>query len=113
MGRRSHRGLERHETLGRVRGVAPGEMKPAALLPLLVVLAACGSQAPGSAAHPSAPPAAQATPSATGHAAETLFAVLESSRADFAPDTIAIAGLDGRARAKTHFKPRPTPWVGP
>ena len=88
-------------------------MKPAALLPLLVVLAACGSQAPGSVAHPSAPPAAQATPGATAHAAETLFAVLESSRAEFSPDTIAIAGLDGRARAKTHFKARSTPWVGP
>lgn len=40
--------------------------------------------------------------------------VLEGGGPGFqAPDTIAIAGLDGYARAKTHFKHRVIPWVLP
>jgi hypothetical protein len=44
-----------------------------------------------------------------------LFVVLESSTGgsfSSAPDTIAIVGLDGRARAKARFKPRSIPFVG-
>jgi hypothetical protein len=90
--------------------------RPIVLLTLLALAAACGPSAttaarpaPGASGSPAAPPASTPAP-----ARETLFAVLERSRSDaFSPDTVAIAGLDGRARARARFKPRATPWVAP
>ena len=85
------------------------------LLPLLL-LTACGPQAPQTSSHPgaTAPPAASPSPGAAARAPETLLVVLESSGGvGKAQDTIAIAGLDGYARAKTRFKPLATPWVLP
>jgi hypothetical protein len=86
------------------------------VLTLLVLAAACGPPAT-TAARPASPaasgsPAAVPPSSTPVPAGETLFAVLERSRSDaFSPDTVAIAGLDGRARAKARFRPRATPWV--
>ena len=78
-----------------------------------VVLAACGNQTarPGASTSPST----RAT--ATASASEPLFAVLETRRSGVpswnqsSPDTIAIAGVDGRARAKATFTPRSLPIV--
>lgn len=45
---------------------------------------------------------------------QLLFAVLEAKGTTnaFQRNTVAIAGLDGYARAKTTFTPMPLPWVG-
>jgi len=92
-------------------------MKRTALLIPLALLAACGPQAPASSGRPgpTAPAATAApTPSATPRTPEPLMVVLEASGGAGKPiDTIAIAGLDGYARAKTRFKPHATPWVLP
>lgn len=69
----------------------------------------------GVTASPSSPatasPSAPASPT-VGHA--LLFAALEAkgSSNPFQWNTVAIAGLDGYARAKTTFKPLPSPYVG-
>jgi hypothetical protein len=44
-------------------------------------------------------------------AAATLFAVLEAPGQFKQNTTVAIAGLDGYARAKTHFTPRSYPYI--
>jgi len=102
---------------------------------MVVILAACGSpsghQASSSVqsnATPTATPVATstissptpsssptqtpaATPSALPAPPPTLYAVLEAP-AQYAQDTtVAIAGLDGYARAKTHFTPRSIPYL--
>ncbi len=70
----------------------------------MVLMAACGQSAPSSAtAHPSA-----VTPSPTNSTG--LFAVLEA-RQHQGFDTIAIAGIDGYAKAKTAFAPRAVPQI--
>jgi hypothetical protein len=53
-------------------------------------------------------PAAKVTPSP---AAATLYAVLEAPTPNAQNTTVAIAGLDGIARAKTHFSPRSIPYA--
>jgi hypothetical protein len=74
-----------------VRGPGTGVRRPAQLRP-------CAPAGSSPAAAPAGP----------------LFVVLESSQgAGHLPDTIAIAGLDGYAKAKTHFKPSGFPWVAP
>ena len=73
-----------------------------------LVLAACGS----AGTHPGS-----TTPSLTPSVSGPLFAVLETQRAGVpssnqgSPDTIAIAGLDGKAIAKTTFAPAAKPSV--
>jgi hypothetical protein len=75
---------------------------------MVVIVAACGSS-PGrqasSSAQQSAPPSAPASPS------PTLYAVLEASAQNEQNSTVAIAGLDGNARAMTHFTARSSPYV--
>ena len=90
-------------------------MRRCCLVVPLFVLAACAAPGPTSASRPSAPPAASPGVTATSRVpSEPLFVVLESSSGSLlAPDTIAIAGLDGYARAKTRFKPHAAPWVLP
>jgi hypothetical protein len=82
----------------------------------IVVLSACGKQStvsPTTKAAPSTPlsGSATATPSKG-----LLYAVLESrtktSDGFSLDDTVAIAGLDGYARAKTTFTPLTPPYVG-
>lgn len=89
-----------------------------ALLGLLAM--GCGSsavaqpQASPSASSVSsiASPSASATPNATpSPAATTLYAVLEAPALNAQNTTVAIAGLNGVARAKTHFIPRSTPYA--
>jgi hypothetical protein len=103
----------------------------AAILGLLVM--ACGSSAVGttqaspsasniSSPNPSSSPDATptVTPSALASAltckaskppCSTLYAVLEAPGQYKQNNTVAIAGLDGYARAKTHFTPRSYPYV--
>ena len=84
------------------------------------LLAGCGkAQAPASTSTPTPEPSPSATARATASAspsAELLYAVLEShtkSTSGFVPfDTVAIAGLDGYARARTTFTPLTAPYVG-
>jgi hypothetical protein len=105
------------------------------LLATVVILAACGSPS-GRQASSSAQP--NATPTATPVAASTissptpsssptqtpaatpwalpapppnLYAVLEAPAQYAQNTTVAIAGLDGYARAKTHFTPRSIPYL--
>src|ERR1700738_61436 len=95
------------------------------LLVGLALLSACGSPAatvpPG---HPSPTPpnaATNITPPPT--TSEVQFVVLEARGphsqmgpepgAQDAHDRVAIVGLDGVARAKADFTPRPIPQVGP
>jgi len=104
-------------SVGRVASVACSEMKPSVLVLPTLLLVACSSPGPVSASKPSSHPTASAaaSPSATpapNH--EQLLVVLESSGGPAKQaDTIAIAGLDGVARAKAHFKPRSVPWILP
>lgn len=111
-------------------------MKAIVLAAILVIGAACG-QAPARsasavvspspaatiAASPGASPSAvaSASPTANPSASATpkvsptlLFAVLEAKGTSNAwtYNTVAIAGLDGYARAKTTFTPMPVPSVG-
>jgi hypothetical protein len=52
-----------------------------------------------------------ATPSALPAPPVTLYAVLEAPAKNTQNTTVAIAGLDGYARAKTHFIPRSVPYL--
>ena len=88
------------------------------VLPLLLLAGCGGTSGPASASRPGAPavgsPRAAAPSAAPAAHPEALFVVLESSGGPTAqPDAIAIAGLDGVARAKAHFKARTMPWVAP
>jgi hypothetical protein len=62
---------------------------------------------------PTVSPTATATAAATPSAApaQTLYAVLEAPAQNAQNTTVAIAGLDGYARAKTHFTPRSYPYA--
>ncbi len=73
----------------------------------MLLLTACGSGTPSAVASPRTSP----QPSAAG---PLLFAALEAqgSSSPYEWNTVAIAGLDGYARAKATFKPMPTPYVG-
>jgi hypothetical protein len=77
---------------------------------LLLVAVACGSSQPQATS--SSSPSPSVTPSSTPRA--PLFAALETNAdaAQFQWNTVAIAGLDGIARAKTTFAPMPIPYVG-
>ena len=92
---------------------------------LLVLTAACG-QMPGTATsasatpvvtasptvRPTAAPSAKSSPQTTPRPSATLlFAVLEAKGTpnSWTYNTVAIAGLDGRARAKTTFAPIANP----
>src|ERR1700716_2244806 len=81
----------------------------------LVVLAACGKQSAQNPPHSTSSPSPSPSVS-TPSSKEFLFAVLESHTKS--PDgfglyeTVAIAGLDGFARAKTTFAPLTPPYVG-
>jgi hypothetical protein len=80
----------------------------APLFVTLLTLTACGVvQTPQAA--PQASPQASQTPSAPQ--AEFLFAVTESNPFPSQPNTVAIVGLDGIARAKATFSPRVGPIV--
>ena len=62
-------------------------------------------------ASPSTAATPAGTPSASPSPLSTLYAVLEAPRGFAQNNTVAIAGLDGYARAKTHFTPRSTPYA--
>ena len=74
---------------------------------ILLLATACGSGTPTAVASPS--PSPQASP-----ARPLLFAALEAKATGdaFEWNTVAIAGLDGLATAKTPFTPMPVPYVG-
>jgi hypothetical protein len=87
---------------------------------MMLMAVACG---PAQAQHATSPLAAIATPSATAAAsplpqastsATLLFAVLEAKipGSQYTWNTVAIAGLDGHARAKATFTPMPVPVIG-
>ena len=97
-----------------------------ALVGLLLLLSACGqAPSPVALATPSAPATAGSSPSPASSPSPTsrptptppgtlLFAVLEA-KIPGSPNTwntVAIAGLDGYARAKTTFIPMPSPDLG-
>ena len=97
----------------------PGFSRWPFLLLAATVLAACApTHSPGAAATTSLPSASvsASAASSSGPAPELLFGVLEShsKAAEGFPlfDTVAIAGLDGYARAKTTFSPLTPPYVG-
>jgi hypothetical protein len=104
--------VRRHRT-----GMTATSLLRILLVGALMAASACGSRttaarsaspAPGHAIGATTPPAAP-TPT------EPLFVTLESSTGDgfsTAPDTIAIIGLDGRARARARFTPHSIPFVG-
>lgn len=77
---------------------------------LLLVAVACGPAQP-QATSGSSP---SQTPSSSPPPAALLFAALETNAAaaQFQWNTVAIAGLDGVARAKTTFAPMPIPYTG-
>ncbi len=89
----------------------------AAVIAILLILTACGnSSAPQAHASPTASPI-HVTPPAAG----LLFAVVENAVGSgccggeptgVSADTVAIVGLDGRARAKATFLPRKLPPIG-
>lgn len=60
---------------------------------------------------PTASPTATATATPSTAPAQTLYAVLEATGQNAPNTTVAIAGLDGYARAKTHFTPRSYPYA--
>jgi hypothetical protein len=92
-------------------------------LALAATLVACAGgpaalrSTPSTAASPtsgSSPSPGAGAPSPSPRPAGLLFAVLENSKASapqfqFQNDTVAIAGLDGYARAKQHFTARAVP----
>src|SRR4029077_14719479 len=96
------------------------------LIALLLMVAACGQPQAQSATSPLASgstPGASATQSASPGVTPSskapsslplLFAVLEAKGTvnAYTWNTVAIAGLDGRARAKTTFVPMPLPKMG-
>jgi hypothetical protein len=69
-----------------------------------LVIAACG-QSGGASRSPS--PTVSAAPTASPVPAEQLFAVTEHG------STVALVGLDGRARAKATCQPAADPWINP
>jgi hypothetical protein len=73
-----------------------------ALLAVVLILAACGS-----GSRPQAQSSIQASPSAPSG---LLFAVVEGGSFE-SPDTVAIVGPDGSARAKATFQPRTMPGI--
>lgn len=84
-----------------------------------IILAACGSQRTHQIGVSTASPTDLQSPKTGQTPSPVLFAVLETRRAgaqesEYAGshDTIAIAGLDGYARAKTTFTPRSIPQIG-
>lgn len=88
-------------------------MKAAGIAVLFLLVAACGST------QSAATPSPTITPTVTPTAAPSpngplLFAVLEAKGTASATtyNTVAIAGLDGVARAKTTFTPMPVPNLG-
>jgi hypothetical protein len=85
---------------------------------VLLLAVACGpAMSPAARASPSAPatmtPGPSQTPTA-GPPGPLLFAALEAKNGaqQGSWNTIAIAGLDGYARAKTSFMPIPMPFTG-
>lgn len=84
---------------------------------LLVLAVACG-QAQAQPANSLSPnPTQSSSPTLSPHpsgSSPLLFAALEANGAasPLGWNTVAIAGLDGYARAKTTFTPMPTPYVG-
>jgi len=88
-------------------------MKAIILASLFVLSVACG-QVPGrpTAAVASPSPSSVATPASSSSA--LLFAVLEAKGTanTWTYNTVAIAGLDGNARAKTTFTPMLVPTIG-
>lgn len=73
------------------------------------------SPAASPSALPSPSPSPQVSPSPAPAASPTLlFAALEAKNTNYPTgwNTVAIAGLDGYARAKAQFASMPTPWVG-
>ncbi len=89
------------------------------LIAVVIGLTACGgSVAPTSHVRASAPIAGDlsaTSPSAqpgTSQSTGPLFAVLESAApGSRQPDTVAIVGLDGYAKAKATFQPRSGPYI--
>jgi hypothetical protein len=93
---------------------------------LLLMVVACGQAQAGPGTSPvaeAATPSATSTPAASPGAGPSptaaspkplLFAVLEAKGTTnaYAWNTVAIAGLDGYARAKTAFVPMPVPKMG-
>jgi hypothetical protein len=100
-----------------MRGARSG-IRVAALI-VALILTACGNPSPQAQVSPqdTAPqvsPSASptASPSASPSAIpEFLFAVTESNSSPSEPNTVAIVGLDGYARAKATFRPRVGPVV--
>jgi len=107
-------------------------MRLVGIAALLLMVVACG-QAPGKGAsvtvsptstpgaavnvEPSQPPTSSPGPAANpspGATPSLLFAVLEAKGTanSWTYNTVAIAGLDGYARAKTTFTPMPVPSLG-
>ena len=84
------------------------------LLAVLVAACAPASKPQGQATStPSASPRSRATAATSPAPREPLFAVLEvHGAAQGPPDTVAIVGLDGYARAKRRFQPVSVPYMG-
>jgi hypothetical protein len=88
------------------------KLRTFALLAVALTLACGAVQTPQAAPQVSGSPQASPTPSAPQTAlAESLFAVTESNPFPSQPNTMAIVGLDGIARAKATFSPRVGPIV--
>jgi hypothetical protein len=96
-------------------------MKAAGIALMLLLVAACGSTSLAARTTTSPPASPSPTPTALASAAPQptpqpalLFAVLEAKGTANAwtYNTVAIAGLDGYARAKTTFTPMPVPNAG-
>lgn len=106
------------------------------VLAVVLILAACGTTPTpraNSSITPNAVPSVSATPASsptvgstsptppvpeppqdsTPPAASVLFAVVEAPSPQGDPDTVAIVGLDGYAKAKAKFQPRQKPYIGP
>lgn len=88
------------------------------LATVLLLATGCGSTKASGSQTKSSPSAtssiaASASPTSTAPA-NLLFAVLEThkSASQYGPDTVAIAGLDGYARAKATFQPLTIPYLG-
>ena len=98
-------------------------MRLAALVVSVLLVGACGQQpaasispatstSPTSAGTPTASPSPSATPPSSPNSS-TLFAVVEGySPTGSEPNTVAIVGMDGYARAKATFTPRQRPYIG-
>lgn len=93
--------------------MADRRLVAAALLATLTAVTGCGSSASPTAAVVATRPPAPATivPTAVPRG-ELLIAVLERRHGSRTPDTVAIVGLDGYARARATIQPRAVPDVG-